>query len=421
MLREDVERSNEWWFTGRVRSELAPPFKRYAFQRILEGLEERQILLVTGPRRVGKTTLLYQVIERLLERVPPNRILYFSFDESPVSPRDVLDFYERRVLMKPFEEVDRAYIFFDEIQYAENWPSILKRFYDLYPNLRFLVTGSSSLLLSKEALERLAGRFFTLRLRPLTFREFLELKGVKVYGIDIFSRRMEAYFHEYLKRSGFPEIVHWESEARVAEYIKNSVVDRVALRDIPAVFKTRDMALMDNLIKLILSSPGSIININSLSRIWGGNRIIISNYLKYLEISLIVKSLSNLRPSFLSSSRKLKKYYPVTTSLIYAYCRQIFESRFGMVLETYAVNALDAEYYYRDRRNEINIILKDGELLPIEVKETVSEEEVKKFLRMMKYFNVKRGIIISLNQEMKRGDVQVMPAYQIEFLQNITP
>ncbi|MEM3056867.1 MAG: AAA family ATPase, partial [Candidatus Bathyarchaeia archaeon] len=61
---------------------MAPPFKRYAFQRILEGLEERQILLVTGPRRVGKTTLLYQVIERLLERVPPNRILYFSFDES---------------------------------------------------------------------------------------------------------------------------------------------------------------------------------------------------------------------------------------------------------------------------------------------------------------------------------------------------
>ncbi|MGB9741491.1 MAG: AAA family ATPase [Candidatus Bathyarchaeia archaeon] len=95
----------------------------------------------------------------------PDRVLYYSFDESPVSPKDVLEFYERRVLMKPFEEVGRVFVFFDEIQYVDNWPEVVKKFYDLYPNLKFFLSGSSTLLLSKEASEKLAGRFFSLRLK----------------------------------------------------------------------------------------------------------------------------------------------------------------------------------------------------------------------------------------------------------------
>jgi predicted AAA+ superfamily ATPase len=77
---------------------------------------------------VGKTTLLYQTIERLLETVAPSKILYFSFEESLASPKEVLEFYEKKILMKPFDEVDRAFVFFDEIQYVENWPSFLNSF-----------------------------------------------------------------------------------------------------------------------------------------------------------------------------------------------------------------------------------------------------------------------------------------------------
>jgi len=413
---EDVERFNEWWFTGKIRRELAFPFRRYAFSRIMESLRERQILLLTGPRRVGKTTLLYQTIESLLETVPPSKILYFSFEESFTSPKEVLEFYEKRVLMKPFEEVDRAFVFFDEIQYVENWPSILKQFYDLYPNLKFFVSGSSSLLLSKEAIEKLAGRFFFLKLKPLTFSEFLELRGIKTDKLQIFSRRIEAYFYDYLRKSGFPEIVDWDNEVRTAEYIKNSVIDRVALRDVPLIFKTRNMTLIDKIVRLILSAPGSIININSLSRTWGESRITISNYLRFLETSLLIRSLSNFRPSFLSSSRKLKKYYPVTPSLIFAYSKENFESRMGAVLETYVANALEAEYYYREGKKEIDIILKDKGFLPIEVKETIHEGDIAGFSRLLKYVNAEKGVIVSLSQEIKRQSVQVIPAYLVEFL-----
>lgn len=412
-MREELERFNEWWFTGKVRKELALPFKRYAFKRMIESLRDRQVLIVTGLRRVGKTTLLYQVIEKLLESEDPSKILYFSFEESSANIKDVLNFYERKVLKKPFEEVGRAFIFFDEVQYVRNWASVVKQFYDLYPNLKFFLSGSSSLLISKDAREKLVGRFFFLELKPLTFLEFLEMKNVGP-KVGFSSRRMEAYFLDYLRKSGFPEIVDWDNELKIAEYVKNSVIDRVVLRDIPFMFRSRDMMLLDMIVKLIISNPGLIVNVNSLSKDWGRSKITISNYLKFLEISLLIRSLSNFRPAFLSSSRKLKKFYPAMPSLIFSYSRENFERNLGVVLETYVVNALNANYYFRKGKKEIDVILKNDEILPIEVKENVSENDIKKFSDLLRYINLKRGFMISLNQEIKKNNIDIFPAYSIE-------
>jgi predicted AAA+ superfamily ATPase len=414
MKSEDVERFNEWWFTGKVRGELALPFKRHAFSRIVQSLGERQILVVTGLRRVGKTTLLYQVVERLLETVPPRDVFYFSFEDALFSPKEVLEFYEKQVLRKPFEDAGRVYVFFDEIQYIKGWPGVLKQFYDLYPNLKFIVSGSSSLLLSREAVDKLAGRFFLLELQPLGFAEFLGLKGVEMEESEVFSRRMETYFHDFLRKAGFPEIANWDDEARAAEYIKNSVIDRVSIRDIPLMFRTRDMALMDNILRLILSMPGCILNVNSLSRTWGESKITISNYLRFLETSLLIRSLSNYRPSFLSSSRKLKKYYPAATSLIFAHSKESFEGKMGAVLETYVVNVLGARYYFRSGKREIDVVLKNGALLPVEVKETVGDEDLASFSELLKYVGADKGVIVSSSQRIRADRIDVVPAYLTE-------
>jgi len=93
-----IERFNEWWFTGKIRKELAQPFKRHVLPKILESLKERQILIIVGLRRVGKTTLLYQTIEKLLEKEEPSKILYFSFEDSSHNIKEVLSFYEKYVL-----------------------------------------------------------------------------------------------------------------------------------------------------------------------------------------------------------------------------------------------------------------------------------------------------------------------------------
>jgi predicted AAA+ superfamily ATPase len=174
------------------------------------------------------------------------------------------------------------------------------------------------------------------------------------------------------------------------------------------------MILLEKIVKLILSNPGSIINVNSLSRDWEEDKRTILNYLKFLEISLLIRSLSNFRPSFLSSSRKLKKYYPAMPSLTFSYSKEIFERNLGVMLETYVVNFLNAKYYFRESGKEINIILKNDELLPIEVKEQIHEEDLKKFSNLIKYIKAKRGIMISLNQKIKKSNVEVIPVYFIE-------
>jgi hypothetical protein len=409
-----LERFNEWWATGKIRKELAFPFKRHAFSRISESLKERQALLITGLRRVGKTTLLYQTIEKLLETEDPRKIIYFSFEESSSGPKEVLEFYEGKILKKPFEEAGKIFVFFDEVQYAKNWSPVLKQFYDLYPGIKFFLSGSSSLLLSREAMEKLAGRFFFFELNPLTFFEFLEMKGFERKKLEVSSRRTETYFFDYLMKSGFPEIVEWENEAKIAEYIRNSVVDRVVFKDIPVIFRSRDMDLLGKLVRAILSSPGSLININSLSREWGKSKITISNYLKFLETSLLIRSLLNFRPSLAASSRKLKKFYPATPSLIFSYSREIFERNFGAVLETHVVNALGAKYYFRERKKEIDIILKNGETLPVEVKERVSAVDLKRFSRLVRDVGCRRGVIVSLEQKMKKRNIEVLPAYSLE-------
>jgi len=412
MMREDIERFNEWWFTGVVRPELAPRYRRRAFQRLVNSFGERQALLITGLRRVGKTTLMYQAIEELLKTCSPEKVLYFSFDEATVNPKELLRFYEQNVLRKPFENVDRAYIFFDEVQYAAGWPSVVKQFYDLYPNLKFILSGSSTLLLSTEAVQKLAGRFFTLKLKPLTFTEFLE---IKTSGRPTVSQRaLLSYFNEYLTKAGFPEVVNWENENKVAEYVKNSVVERVVFRDIPSIFRTRNLELMNNLIKQTILTPGITVNINHLSRTLGETRIVISNYLKHLETTMVVRALANYRPSTASASRKLKKYYPATSALTFAYSKRDFYEKMGAVLETYVVNALDAQYYFRDGRREVDVVLIDDRLTLVEVKQSAGLGDVARMAETARLLKAGKAVIISYDQEFVKNNVEVVPAYSLE-------
>lgn len=415
MDKKELERFNEWWFTGKIRKELAPEFKRYDLNKVLDSLNERQILIITGLRRVGKTTIFYQTIEKLLEKVEPKRIVYFSFDEMTADPKEVLELYEKEVISKPFEEAGKIFVFFDEIQYARNWPFIVKKFYDLYPNIKFFISGSSSLLLSKDALEKLAGRFFFFELKPLTFFEFLEMKGLKLKEEEIFSRRFESYFFDYLKRSGFPEIVDLKEE-KIGEYVRSAVIDRIIFRDIPTIFKTREIVLIEKLAKYILNNPGSIINVNSLAKDFGTTRITISNYLRLLQTSLLLRQLSNFRPSFLSSSRKLSKYYPATTSLIYSASRETYERDLGKVLETFAVNALDAKFYFRKNGKEIDVILrKEKTIVPVEIKEKVTEKDIKNFLKLSKKIGAKKSIFLTITEKkIERENLLILPIYLTE-------
>ena len=174
-----LEIFNHWWKSGRVKKEFSPKYKRKLFYEIIKYMDKRQILALVGLRRTGKTTLLYQLIQHLIEQgINPFNILYFSFDEEDVSVEEILDYYEKEILKKDLSN-EKVFLFFDEIQKLNNWEDKLKILYDLYPKMKIIVSGSASINLLFKGKETLAGRIFYFYLKAKRVMLLLEGKSDK--------------------------------------------------------------------------------------------------------------------------------------------------------------------------------------------------------------------------------------------------
>lgn len=137
---------NPWWKTGMVNSKLSKVYRRFAFHEAMKRMDEksiRRIIVLTGTRRVGKTTIQYQMIEELLRRgIAPQKIVFISMDHPMLKLSDfseILECYHENV----YAEQD-AYYFFDEVQYAQDWDKWLKTIYDMQPDTQVIATGSAS-------------------------------------------------------------------------------------------------------------------------------------------------------------------------------------------------------------------------------------------------------------------------------------
>jgi len=399
-----IEQFNEWWTTGKVR--LLKPYKRPLFSELLKYINDRQILLLYGLRRVGKTTLLYQLIQHLLyEGINAGNILYFSFDVAKADIEDVLRTYEQEKLRENFEKAEKVFVFLDEIHKTENWQNDLKIFYDLYPNLKFFISGSASINIQKKAKESLAGRMYDFMLKPLSFREFLHLKGVEVKFDEwkIYERQALPLLHDYILKGGFPEILQEDNEEKVMNYLRNNVLERIILIDLPSEFGIKDMELLKTLTELVAGNPGMVINYDALAKDLRRSKPTIINYINYLEYALILKLISNLRPGFLATSRKMRKAYMSNAAFSFIYSHEI-----GKVMENLVLQELDAEYYFRKNKAEIDFILNKEKRLPIEIK--YGKVELKQFLRALDKVELDCGIVVTkdIYREEKIDDKRII-------------
>ena len=162
---------NPWWRDGALPKEYSRPIKRFAFNeasKVLLHPDLKRYVVLSGARRVGKTTILYQMIEELLAKeVKPQNILYVSFDHPLLkfcSVEELLALYESNV-----SSADSAYLFFDEIQYAMEWEIWLKVIYDSKPRYRVAATGSASPILIQGASDSGVGRWTMIPVPTLSF------------------------------------------------------------------------------------------------------------------------------------------------------------------------------------------------------------------------------------------------------------
>ena len=401
MKVDELFRFNEWWDSGKVNETNLEKYKRYLFPKLLKFLQDKQIILLTGLRRVGKTRLLYQIIQYLLDKnVNPKKILYFSFDEEAFDVKDVIETYRTGVLRKDFKQVDKIYMFFDEIHKVKDWENKIKSYYDLNPNVKIFVSGSASLILSKKSRESLAGRIYEFVLKPLTFAEFLEMKNVKVNFEDakLLNQKILPYFSDFIRKAGFPEIINEEDEEKIRSYVKLSVIERIIYRDIPKEFGKVDVGLLEILVNLFFKNPGSTLNIENLSKDLRRNKRTLMNYIHYIELSLLINLVSNFRPSALAGSRKNRKAYPSTSSLIFSLTGRFNDDIIGKVLETAFCSETGAKYYFRKGDKEIDFLLiGNKKTIPVEIKHKKSETDVKRFASIIKKLNLSGGIMLTFD------------------------
>ncbi len=403
---------NPWWKEKKVPKVFLGRKRKEFFEKIKKYLRLRQALLIYGLRRTGKTTFFYQLIQKLiLSEVAPEKILYFSFDEKETSLKDILTVYESEVLQEIITENTTLYLFLDEIQKLENWQEQVKIIYDRYPKIKIFLSGSASINLQKGIRESLAGRVFEFEFTPLSFREFLEWKGVKVKRakLDLYHKELKLLAKEYLLKGGFPEIVNEKDKEIIRLYLKSSVLEKIVGQDLPLEFGLRDPELLQSLIENFFSQPGMILNYNKLASDFQRSKVTIINYVFYLTYALLLREVKNFRPSLRVTSRKGRKIYPYNPAFCFIYLPE--KEGFKKVWETAVATVLGTEYYYRNSF-EVGFVLKHGnELVPIEVKSNKPEfSQVEKFIEK---FGAKKGFVITQEEEAQQGNIKSLPLWKV--------
>jgi len=412
MEKAKLEEFNHWWISGKVDTDLALSFKRDIYPKLEKHLDKRFILALVGLRRVGKTTIMYQLIQKLIgENINKTAILFFSFDDVSVKLNEVLETYQE-IHSKDFR-AERTYIFLDEIQKCEGWENELKKYYDLYPKLKFIISGSESLFIRKKTKETLAGRIFEFTLTPFVFREYLRFKGIKEKEFK-YETKIKPLFRKFAEKGGFPETFSFETDKDFREYVRALVVDKIVYKDIPKMFKLEDPDFLKVLLELISSNPGMYVDYQSLSRQFGKDRRVIKDYINYLKESFLILMLGNYRKGSITTLRKKKRAYPADNALIYLYKPKIEEDFFGRMIETLAVNKLKASSFWKNG-GEIDIINQD---VPIEVKyqEKINSEDFKTIKEFMRKFSKKNGLILTKNEEkeikFEEGIIKLIPVWK---------
>ncbi len=411
---------NPWWKTGGIEQRFADMIRRDSFSEITKYVKSKQIVVITGLRRTGKTVLMHHLIDYLLKnQVKAGNIVYFNFDYLIDDIEGVFEKYKASTNMDYKKE--KIYVFLDEVQKLEDWQNKIKIFYDLYPNIKFFVSGSASLFIKKRTKESLAGRSYNFQISPLNFVEYLKLKSKEkiIENPILYKNEIRDELKGYIKTGGFPEIISEKDDLVIKKYVKELVIDKIIYIDIPDVFKIDEPPLLQSLITIISSSPGMIVDYESIANDLKRNRKTISNYLFYLEEAFLIKKVYNFSKNKLTSEKKSKKFYPASTSLAFLY-----DSDYGKIIESLVLQNFNYKFFYRKAEKEVDFVELNDEkdILPIEIKarKSIDKEMKKSLLDFMKKFKVKRGVIVTEDYESEedsewfgiKGKIKYIPLWK---------
>jgi len=411
MLDDAIRKWNPWWAEGRVSPNMLGA-NRDKLKNVIGSLSTGLIKALIGPRRAGKTTLLYQTIEHLIEKgVPSKNIVFLNFDDNNIFNSD-LD-----ALITQCKKINPSFthLFLDEVQEKKDWDRWIRTLYDTRQFSQIFVTGSSTSLLEKEVSDVLAGRHVSFRVLPFSFKEFLSYSG----WTDMSQEKLEHqkdlllhYLQRYIKFGGYPEALSMDEGNRVT-YLNDLFGDMIA-RDVAARHKA-DHNIAKRIAYYMVSNSSRTLTHRSISNACGVAQETVSKYLAYLEEAGMVHPLRMFSFKLKEQMREINKYYVIDTGLANAVSfkfsddtGRMFENLvFLELLGRYQDRAEFELFYYTEKDGkEVDFIIKEKERVTGLVQacwdmtdEKTRKREVSAALRAMEDLDVPSSLIITENHE----------------------
>ncbi len=413
---------NPWWENKESIEELKGK-ERSSYKELVGSIKIREITIITGVRRSGKSTLMYQMISNLLkEGISPNQILFVNLEDKKLANDSLDDLYES--YRANMNNENKAYIFLDEIHKKEGWELWIRKKYDLKTNNKFVISGSCSYLLKKEYSTLLTGRNLTFEVFPLSFEEFLLFKGLSISkenikkGILLEKARFSIfkYLKEYLNIGGFPEITFKPEDYKIR--LLEQYFDDILYKDIVDRYNLNSQKAKDFALFLMTNFTGfiSLRNIrNSLKLSYDT----IKDYLSYYKEASLFFTIDHFSYSFKEQKTLASKIYCIDNGLRNSVSFQ-FSKDEGKLAENLVFAELKRrghDIYYWKNNGEVDFIVKhkDSSLTAINVSYTdeLDEREMNPVLDFKKKFKkTKRIMILTKDTEKKEKGIEFVPLWK---------
>lgn len=448
---------NPWWEPGTEWEPFLPDYQRPVVAEVLADLRQLpQMISITGPRRVGKSTAVKHVISHLIrgERIDPKRITYLTFDDPEIVASEEAQRMVFDLLVQRMPKGEIGYMFLDEVQRLPRWELYLKKYYDLKAPIRFVVSGSASSPIFRSSQESLLGRIKDRHLLPFSFREFAQfrLRGSPEFAeiledhrhlrqallsedgpaatdcirrlhsaMQPFSPQVNSAILDYCVDGGFPEVWDLPDPVRKIEYIMEQQLRKVLYEDLMALTQYRKPENVLRFFVYLLAHPGVEINMTKVASEAGVERRVVEENLPRLEMTDLILRVQKFSHHPLRVRQGNIKTYPIDMALRNAVLKT-WEIPDSDTMGVYAENLVARELfgwperievaYFREKDREVDFVLTHGgnRYLPVEAKHRHKPDDLAGLRLFMRRYGLNFGVTVirELNVEF-RDNILYLP------------
>ncbi len=393
--------------------------------------DTRKIITLVGVRRSGKTSILYDMINTLSQKIDKTKILFLNFEDERLNLQvDDLDLVLQSFReLYPEHRLEECYFFFDEIQNIDGWEKFIRRVYDTVSKHIF-ITGSNSKLLSTDIATSLRGRTLSYEVFPLSFAEYLSFKDI---AVDLYSSKSLAFIkhaqEKFLRDGAFPETLFLEE--RYINPTLQEYFNVMLYKDLAQRYGITNLSALKFFLKRVIASTTKQISINKIYNELKSSGIKIGkntlyDFLDYVQNIYLALTLHRYDSSLVNKELGEKKVYSIDIGLNNA-TEFKFSDDIGKSLENAVFLELRRKnqeiFYYRDGRSECDFVVheKNTIIQAIQVtyefgNEETKRRELKGFINACKNFHLDRGVIVTYDSEDEFTEegitIEVIPFYK---------